>query len=107
MNRDEPQPGLSGTKRQRTCLFSAQQVIDFFEDLSELDGDNDADYPDSDLDDSDSDMNDMDDRSCDETDNKGESRGSADRMGRVPTDSGGVNLGLANEDGWNKVDLFR
>ena len=85
MNRDDPQPGPSGAKRKRTVLFTAQQIIDYFEDLSELDNDNDADYPASDLE-SDSD----DDRDVfDESDSGGGShQQSADRRGRVPTDSG-------------------
>ena len=45
MNRSEPEPWPSET----TAFFTVQEVVDYFEDLSELDGDNDEEYPVSDL----------------------------------------------------------
>ena len=51
MKRSESQPGpsglKSGIKRARKQLYTAQQVVDMFDDLSEVDCDND--YSDSEL----------------------------------------------------------
>lgn len=101
MNRDDPQPGPSGTKRKRTVLFTTQDVIDYFEDLSELDNDNDADYPASDLDsDSDNDDRDLFDSESHRSSEVGSQQQSADQRGRVPTDSGDVSI--EDLDGWSK-----
>lgn len=51
MEREAPQPRLSGTKQKQTTLFTTHKVADHFEDFSELDGDNDdVHYPVRDLD---------------------------------------------------------
>ena len=104
MSQSEPEPGPSGTKRKRTPLFTVQEIVDYFEDFSELDGDNDEDYPVNDLEsESDSEL-DLDDN--DETRSRSRSRSStsasrsADRGVCVPITDRGDEV---NEDGWNKI----
>ena len=97
MDLSESQPGPSGTKRKRTALFTVQKVLDYFEDLSELDGDNDQDYPESDLEsESDSELDlDQDNSSNDGRGTENQSNQSAERGGlrqRVQLGLGGSGL---------------
>lgn len=99
MKRAESQAGPSGSKRVRKTLFTAEEVLEYFDDFSELDCGNDEDYPASDLE-SDSD---------EELDSEGESEPTfrptqsqtADRRGRGPHEAGDVNI--VDGDGWTKI----
>ena len=99
MESDENQLGPPGAKRKRKTLFTVQEVLGKFEDFSELDCDNDEDYPEDDLDSisDDSDNPDLDeDLDLDRSSVRG----------RVPNQAGYVSIDLdldVEEEGWDKV----
>ena len=103
MESDESQLGPPEAKRKRKTLFTVQEVHDNFEDFSELDCDNDEDYPEDDLD---SISDDSDNPDLDEDLDLDGSRNRSSVRGRVPNQAGDVGIDLdldVEEEGWNKV----
>ena len=103
MESDENQLGPPGAKRKRKTLFTVQEVLYNFEDSSELDCDNDEDYPKDNLD---SISDDSDNPDLDEDLDLDRSRNRSSVRGHVPNQAGDVGIDLdldVEEEGWDKV----
>ena len=103
MESDENQLGPPGAKRKRRTLFTVQEVLDNFEDFSEIHCGNDEDYPEVDLD---STSGDSDNPDLDEDLDLDRFRKRSRVRGLVPYQTGdvGINLDLdVEEEGWNEV----